>query len=328
MKIEQSVRLAHAELTDTYDKVQTQVSDLLEKTCAINRWYFEDRSKGQESYALKIYSGDADGYLIEDFYACTIVVPNLRDVDAAKDLVATLFEVKETRPAEIIKSRPTDFNFDGLRIYCTLRTKNNLNDFKFEVQIKTFLEHGWAQAAHDFSYKGDSISWAKERLAAQLKAILDNVDLSIFEMETIAKSSLLNKRSIKYEEKSELKAFFENTVASKYNLQLPDDLRKLVSEVYHLISKMKLSQENLEKILETETQAGRGYNLRNISIYSVILLSIYNTQKSQLLKILKKKPRQNRDRIVIPAELELEEELDASKYPSAVLLKKERVRLN
>lgn len=78
VKIEASIRRAHSEFYEEYTLVQEEVRELLKKACDLRQWIFEDRIKSDESYALKLLTGRFKGYEIDDFYACTIVAPNLR----------------------------------------------------------------------------------------------------------------------------------------------------------------------------------------------------------------------------------------------------------
>ena len=51
----------------------------------------------------------------------------------------------------------------------------------FEVQIKTILQHAWSIATHDLIYKTDTVSWPKERIAFQVKAMLEHAEIAIAE---------------------------------------------------------------------------------------------------------------------------------------------------
>ena len=63
------------------------------------RWHYEGRVKELPSFVLKIESGRfREPEALEDFFACTLVVANAREIDAAERLVRESFTLKERRP--------------------------------------------------------------------------------------------------------------------------------------------------------------------------------------------------------------------------------------
>ena len=306
VKIEASIRRAHSEYREEYTLVQKEVRELLKDACELRQWIFEDRIKSDESYALKLLTGRFNGYEIDDFYACTIVAPNLKAVVEAIDFVKSSIRVVEEKPGDEIKSWPTSFGFDSVRLYCKLPdsvTPQPYHRLSFEVQVKTLLEHAWAKATHDFSYKGNEISWARERLAAQIKAVLDNVDLSINEMESTASSDFLNKKNPSYEKLREI------TAKLKIEFDAPDsphtvkDYKRLAEQVAKILERVGVNTDELSKILAKESKEDRGRFTVNLSPYSIILVSLANQMPDKFLSALKQKPssRQNGE-IVVPQE--------------------------
>lgn len=313
MKIEQSIRIEYEKKLPDYEFLSEQVAPLLRSTCASNDWHFISRLKKLESFALKVITGRYQGYLIDDFFACTIVVQNLRCIEAARTLVRSNFDIVTEKPGINVKTRPTDFVFDGIRLTCKLKNSVNptpLHKLEFELQIKTFLEHAWTIATHDFSYKGEKISWARERVAAQIKAILENADLSILEAERLAESDYLMKRNERYKELNETSEFIKNHFNAKFNVALPKDLKRLTQEIYRILKAFNVSLEQLEKFLLAETALGRGCKTKNLSIYSIILVSIYNQDKHTFVKKLERTTKKQQNTVVIPHETELKDVLD------------------
>jgi ppGpp synthetase/RelA/SpoT-type nucleotidyltranferase len=56
----------------------------------------------------------------------------------------------------------------------------------FEVQIKSAFDHAWSTATHDLTYKAQQIDWRRLRLAAQIKAIVEQLDVAILGFEKMA----------------------------------------------------------------------------------------------------------------------------------------------
>jgi ppGpp synthetase/RelA/SpoT-type nucleotidyltranferase len=319
-KIEQSIRQEYDKQLSNYKYLETEVVGLIKETCELNKWIFVYRIKAVESYALKLITGRTEGYLIDDFLACSIVVPNLKGIEKAKELVALCFDILDEKPNEFVSYRPTEFNFDSIRLTCRVKPSIQhkvYSDLKFEIQIKTLLEYAWSEATHDFSYKGSSASWAKERLAAQIKASLSNIDLSIYDMETISTSPFLNKRNKKYEYLSEILEFIIEAFGGA-GVAIPKDVKRLSEEVLRLLKRVELELSDLKSCLDTETMEGRGYKTLNLSIFSIILVSLFKQRSKIMTSKLAKKA--NGPNLVIPKETNIKELYDTTKFKNVTLL--------
>jgi len=275
VKIEKSIRDHYVTLRDVYDLISKDVESLIKEACEKNYWIYTSRTKEMESYALKL----ATGREVDDFFGCSIIVPTLADVPLAVELVSNCLQIVDRRPKEIISNRPTEFQFDSLRLYCKLKDSVNptpKHDCKFEVQVKTLLEQAWSRATHDFSYKGDDISWAKERIAAQLKAMLDNVELSISQISSLSLAPNLDRRHKDYEARAKILSFLKDELGVKSGIILPSDLRRLTDIVHDLLKFMGSRLEDLRRWVEDETKEGRGTLVTDLSAYSIILQSAMN----------------------------------------------------
>lgn len=308
-KVESSIRQAHSRLNVAYETVSSHVSEMLEGASKKNGWLYKGRIKSLESYALKILTGRTESYEIDDFFACSIIVPNLREVSNAYNLVESCFKIVEVKPSATIRYRPTEFNYDSLRLYCKLSSVNEekKNESIFEIQIKTLLEHAWSEVTHDFSYKSQTISWGRERFAAQLRAALNNIDIAIHSMEDTSKLDFLNKKNENYEELQKVLNFILEKFNKNHNIPLPNDLKRLTEEVNRLIKQVNISMTDIDTYLENETQLGRGYKTVNLSIYSIILLAIYNQGKDNIVKYLRRY-KSGKPKIVIPKEVGITKE--------------------
>ena len=142
--------------------------------------------------------------------------------------------------------------------------------------MKTLLEQAWSRATHDFSYKAGDISWAKERIAAQLKAMLDNVELSISEIGSLASSPNLGRRNRDYEDRATLLAYLRDELGGVSGVILPSDMRRLTDIVYGLLKFMSANLDDLRKWICDETVACRGAQVTDLSAYSIILQSAIN----------------------------------------------------
>lgn len=277
MKIERSIRDHYSNLWDIYDLISKDVEDLIKASCEKSGWIYISRIKTEESYALKLTTGRE----VNDFFACSIIIPTIKDVSSAINLVSNCLNIIDQKPKKTTQCRPTEFQFDSIRLYCKL--KNSVNpipktpkqNYKFEVQIKTLLEQAWSQATHDFSYKGDDISWAKERIAAQLKAMLDNIELSVSQISSLSSAPNLDRVHKDYKLRAEILHYLKDDLG-KTSCAMPSDLRRLTDVVYNLLNFMNSELKDLQRWIANETKEGRGTSTTNLSIYSIILQSAIN----------------------------------------------------
>lgn len=275
MKIEKSIRDHYVSLEDVYLILSTDTEDLLKEACENNGWTYNSRIKTLQSYGLKL----ATGRDIDDFLGCSIVVPTLSEVPAAVALVEDCLLVFDRKPKGTISHRPTEFNFDSLRLYCRLKDSVNptrKHELPFEIQVKTLLEQAWSKATHDFSYKGGDISWAKERIAAQLKAMLDNVELSISQIGPLSASPHLDRKHRDYESRAALLTYLKDDLGTASGVILPSDLRRLTDIVNGLLKFMNSTLEDLRHWIAEETTLGRGTHVTDLSAYSMILQAALN----------------------------------------------------
>lgn len=280
MKIDKRIREAYqshfAECTLLEGEAKKIVS-LLD-----SRWHFESRLKSEESFALKLEAGlYKNGLVIEDFFACTIVVANNAEITRALELVTREFELLYRRPKDDLRTRipPTDFRFDDLRLYCRLKAPSylptrSLHGIVFEVQIKTFLQHAWAIATHDLTYKTDSVSWSKARIAHQIRAMLEHAELSIEQVDKLAASTLVAKEFAEYDEITRIIETLKKHWSAE---RLPRDLLRLANNTRDAIHVFGIKLEDLDRKLEDETRAGRGAQLENLSPYGSIMQTILNS---------------------------------------------------
>jgi len=323
MKVENSIRFHYEELYVRYSSLREKEGDSFNDYCNDNDFFFEDRIKSQESYALKLSTGRYDGHEIDDFYACTIVVPNLRYVEEAENFVSSCYEIIDRKPGDTVKSRPADFSFNSIRLRCQLKRgvkESCFDSCEFEVQIKTLLEHAYSKATHDFSYKGGVVSWSRERLAAQIKAVLDNADLSILEMEKLSSSSFLDKKNITYEKRRAIVDFIKNEWNSDSDDFMPSDLKRLAEVMLNILSASNLEVESLQRAVKKETEKGRGTVTKNLSIYSILLQSLINQEHDKIMKYLQGKKQKNKQQILIPPEIELPVGIGVESLKNAIIL--------
>jgi len=307
VKISGSIRKAYDAQVDLQKSLEDRVVQTL--TPRIKQtWHLEGRVKRPESFALKVETGRVDPYDLEDFYACTIVVPTMDVIDEAEFLINELFEVVSRKPEtnKTAMAGALDFRFDHLRIYARLRVPLGLDGgpifaLRFEVQIKTFLQHAWSIATHDLTYKTNDLSWGKERVAAQVKATLEAAEVSIVEAERLATSG--NRLLAREDTLTVDLAMIAKTLLLNFtSAQLPEDVKRLALTIRTTLEACGLEVGSLEALLRRGKKVHGGQHPTDQSPFGVVLLYLVEQQPTKLRRAL---TRKSGPMIFLPSEVEL-----------------------
>jgi ppGpp synthetase/RelA/SpoT-type nucleotidyltranferase len=327
VKISQSVRALYGELKPTYDRLKQAVDDLITAKKS-SRWHYESRVKEEQSFAQKLETGrEPRPDRPEDLLGVLIVVENHSRIPDAEKIIADLFKVEWRRPPEPKKTwlKPQNFDFDDLRVYVSWKDNpalkpTGLEGLVFEVQIKTFLQHAWGIATHDLVYKSDEVAWGATRVAYQVKAMLENAELSISEAKKLTASSLLARSDAEFD----LRLTTINAVKDRWpSGALPRDLARLAGNIIDLASALGFaSVDEVWAIVDAASAAGRGAKILDLSPYGAVLDSLVAARGAGLFDKLKANRRKTK--VFVPSEIELpelsaeaKEKLIFPKLPSA-----------
>jgi ppGpp synthetase/RelA/SpoT-type nucleotidyltranferase len=259
MKIIKKIRDLHAESDERYKRLSDEVQGLLKGEVESRGWFFISRLKGVESFALKIETGRVpEPAKMEDFFACTVVVPTLSQIETAENFLTTHYDLHERRPRDDGQTfkQSSNFQFDDLRLYLAKKAsttgKNvDLDGAIFEVQVKTVLQHAWSLATHDLIYKSDTVSWPRERIAYQVKAMLEHAEIAIAEANRLADAPAVAKKD---ERTTEILKLIEQIRALWSPDRLPADIKRLAETVQQIFHGCKLNVDQLAPILAAEKQ--------------------------------------------------------------------------
>jgi ppGpp synthetase/RelA/SpoT-type nucleotidyltranferase len=166
--------------------VERRVVTILAGWCAKHSYGFHSRVKTPESLTEKLDSGRYKRWSeVDDLLGCTIVVPTTGHEREVIRYLKWRFAEVELRRRNSTAKFPEVFRFDSTRFIATLRSRDaellvpGASSIKFEVQVPTVFEHAWSVATHDLVYKSDQLDWQRLRLAAQLKAAVEQIELII-----------------------------------------------------------------------------------------------------------------------------------------------------
>jgi ppGpp synthetase/RelA/SpoT-type nucleotidyltranferase len=323
MKVPTSIRNVYNDLKEKYTLLEERVENTLSNLKDKN-WHYVGRVKKLESFALKVETGRyPQPESIDDFFACTLVVENLSSVAAAEELITKTFELYERRPntANFTNNHSDSFKFEDLRLYVKWKDSegarpSGLQGLTFEVQIKTFLQHAWSIATHSLIYKSDEKNWSKERIAFQIKAMLEHAETSIQEAEGLSKSKSLNKSDKETLKISKIIVMLNDLWS---DTSLPSDKKRLAENIYHLIRNVGINLDSLKSILDKETKLGRGTKTLNLSPYAIIIQSLFNQEQKEFLEYLN--GPENNFKIYLHEELEIPPDIDTSTFINGIAQK-------
>ena len=195
----ESLRQAFERVKPVVEDVGRHVGGTLERYCKDNGYLFSDRIKELTSLTEKLEGGRVKRWSdVDDLYACTIVVPVREHEEKVLRKLDSSFAVKEVRSRAASRKAPDVFRFDGTRWYGRINEaaastrQPGAGDLIFEVQVVTAFEYAWIAVTHDLVYKADAVDWRRQRLAAQLKAAVEQVEVLIAAFETVSDAVLVS----------------------------------------------------------------------------------------------------------------------------------------
>ncbi len=163
--------------------LHANVRDIVFNYCSNNGYAFIDRIKTLDSLSEKIETGRFKKWSdIEDFYACTIIIANLKQEAEILTFLKSSFKQVELKKRGGTLKAPDVFRFDNTRFIGTLKqsgVETEISKINFEIQIKTAFEHAWSVSTHSLVYKSNDIDWKLLRIAAQLKSSVEQLDMIV-----------------------------------------------------------------------------------------------------------------------------------------------------
>ncbi|MEB3342164.1 hypothetical protein [Okeania sp.] len=240
------------------EKVAKQVKETLLNFCDTKGYPFTSRIKTIESLAEKIETGRFQKWSdLDDLFACTIIIPTLSHEKEVTEFCKSIFKTIKTTKRGQNKKSPDTFKFDSTRICAQLQSNNDIipenklsiYQIKFEIQIKSAFEHAWSVATHNLIYKSSEIDWRKLRLAAQIKATVEQLDMLILAFEKTSEF-IENNDYLEIKNKQFLVAEINKLFQTK---KIPDELKpkdmsRFCDNLYRLLINVVEEQQIQEKV--------------------------------------------------------------------------------
>ena len=259
--------------------VASEVRTTLLTFCEQKGHAFQSRIKGLESLSEKIECGRyATWWDLDDLFACTVIIPTLNDESSVEEFCNSAFLLYRARRRGS-PEKPFDvFRFDATRLYYRLRPPmgedvSGVEKYQllFEVQIKSAFDHAWSTATHDLTYKGQQIDWRRLRLSAQIKAIVEQLDVAILGFEQMA-PLIAENPDRRLHVRRQIGDLFSRGVAERKIPEetVPKDFTRFINNFADMIRAAQLSSRDAvsvaQKILEIIMERDQNEFPRSLSL--------------------------------------------------------------
>ena len=186
----QEIIRQYQERRPIFERMETLAYDKLRWTLRKQGIYvtsIEHRIKEEKSLAGKLelkgqkYKSLDD---ITDILGLRVITFYTDDVDKVAAIVKRTFDIDWQQSVDKRKLHQFDsFGYNSLHYICRLPKSvvddpdmPELNEFRFELQMRTALQHVWSTIEHDTGYKGVKIPREYQRQFSRLAGILELID--------------------------------------------------------------------------------------------------------------------------------------------------------
>jgi ppGpp synthetase/RelA/SpoT-type nucleotidyltranferase len=225
-------------------ELEKEVRQTVSQYCLQRGFAYAGRPKTLESLAEKIETGRFGKWSdLDDFYGCAVIVPTLEHEADALGFLRRAFLEMSIKARGSTNKPPDAFRFESTRFIGRLnpiRTSDaglpryNTN---FEVQIRSAFEHAWCATTHALAYKAGKIDWRNQRLAAQLKAAVEQLDQIVLGFERAADAIVEHAWAPVSLRRKIAEAFAEYVATGRVPAELaPKDWSRFADNLYSLIN--------------------------------------------------------------------------------------------
>jgi ppGpp synthetase/RelA/SpoT-type nucleotidyltranferase len=268
------------QLSASYTTIAHNLRALKERVDSILKAFAEEQD-GQYSSRVKSIDSIFDKAIlgnyrqldeIEDLFAATVILPTAPIGEGLTAFTQSLtghFTVLEVRSNRT--RRPSEFIYDDLHYVLRLKDSalllnKSLLVYSFELQVKSYLQHGWAKATHNTIYKALNESWRASRVAAQTRAAVEMIEAAL----ATGESLLPNDAEQKYTPIDDRVAIL-GLLLEWWHGDFPENRRRLGLFALDALKLANCSMDEFKRLLSSE-RGEQLQKLRSISIQQAILI--------------------------------------------------------
>ena len=184
----------YRELLPSLEDISKKAYDLLRRAIREQNIYvtaFECRVKTEQSLAGKLERKGAKYktiYDVTDLVGVRVITFYTDEVDKVAAIAKRIFDIDWQESVDKRKLHQLDsFGYNSLHYICRLKEQNpELGNLRFELQMRTALQHVWSTIEHDTGYKGE-VKLPKEyrRQFSRLAGMLELVDDEFSRLRTV-----------------------------------------------------------------------------------------------------------------------------------------------
>lgn len=183
------------QLNQSLLKIQDELTELLEKA-GLRTHGLMGRVKTISSFERKLSRPDRIYHKLDDMtdlIGLRVITYFAEDVDDVAQMIEDHYDIDLTQSVDKrLSTDPNAFGYQSLHYICKL---DGHNHGSFEVQIRSILQHAWAEIEHDLGYKSSiSVPVAMRRRFSRLAGVLELADE---EFCTIRQEKLAYRKHIK-----------------------------------------------------------------------------------------------------------------------------------
>lgn len=256
------------------NKMHNLITDLLDsKNLIVHN--ITSRVKEKNSLEKKLFLKEKYTNLneITDIVGIRIITFFEDEVDLVAKLISTEFEIDEPNSIDKRVIEYDKFGYSSLHYVvsinkqrCKLLEYETFKSFKFEIQIRSILQHAWAEIEHDIGYKSKSnIPDVVKRNFSRVAALLETSDLEF---------TKLRVRLLEYEKdvKEEISTNPVQVDLNDISLVSFSETNKIIDEIDSIIAKNSNTRLLKTKKIDTSDISKLQYfGIRNIEQLSRIL---------------------------------------------------------
>jgi hypothetical protein len=175
----------------------------------------------------------------------------LQDVDK-------YFDIQNIIKRGTKKKAPDVFRFDSTRVIAKIKDYSEAKPvakIAFEIQIKSAFEYAWSITTHSLTYKTNKPDWKRDRLAAQLKASVEQLDTLVLGFEDMSNRITESYHELSIE-KVKLSAFIADLFDKKIlpEEHFPKDMSRNCDNMLNLLYacpwyRKPYDKDRLEKVI-------------------------------------------------------------------------------
>ncbi len=280
--------VAYATLAHDISALKGRVDPILKAFAEEQDGLYSSRVKSVDSVYEKVVLGHYKQLGdIEDLLAATIVLPSAPVGSKRHVFSESLkghFNVIETRSNRT--RMPSQFIYDDLHYILTLKDSplllnKRLLNFPFELQVKSYLQHGWAKAMHNTVYKSPTESWRANRVAAQTKAAVEMVEAAL-----VAGEGLLPEEAEQQYDPIDNRVYVCGLLLEWWSGDFPENRRRLGMFTLNLLQYVGSNLREFKDLLDTP-RARDLKGKKSLSIQQAILILLIENYSTRLIEKLR-----------------------------------------